>query len=210
MNRCSTNNDYAVHSLKGTPLNQVDDYKYLGSFLSSSEKDFKVRKGMAWSACNKMHNIWSSQLSRELKINIFRATVEPILLYGSETWTLTRKVEKHLDGTYTRLLMRVQNLSWRDHHTLNDIYGKLPRVTTTVQFRRAQFAGHCFRADKEIVSSLVLWNPTPRMGRGRRLSFPDVISRDTGVHKEDLNVAMQDRERWREIVKSIVSTEVER
>ena len=117
------------------------------------------RKGMTWLVCSKMHNIWSSQLSRELKINIFRATIEPILLYGSETWTLTRKVEKHLDGTYTRLLMRVLNLSWRYHHTLNDIYGKLPHITKTVQFRRAQFAGHCSRADKETVSSLVLWNP---------------------------------------------------
>ena len=109
--------------------------------------------------------------------------------------------------------MRVQNLSWRDH-TLNIYniltYGKLPQITKTVQFRRAQFAGYCLRADRETVSSLVLWNPTLRIGRVRKLSFSDVISRNTAVHKENLSVAMQDRKRWRKIVKSIVSTEVER
>ena len=80
------------------------------------------------------------------------------------------------------------------------MYDKLPRITTTVQFRRAQFAGHCFRADKETLSFLVLWNPTPRTGRGRKLSFPDVISRDTEVHKEIISVTMQDQETWREII----------
>ena len=103
MNRCNTNNSQPVRTLNGTPLKQVEDYKYLGAYISSSEKDFATRNGMAWSACNDMHKIWSSQLSNNLKVKIFRATIEPILLYGSETWTLSRKLEKRLDGTYTRL-----------------------------------------------------------------------------------------------------------
>ena len=80
---------------------------------------------MAWSACNDMHKIWLSQLPKSIKLEIFRATVEPILLYGSETWTLSMKLEKRLDGTYTRLLMRAQNLSWKRHPSISDIYGDL-------------------------------------------------------------------------------------
>ena len=186
MNRCLSNNNNPVKTLNGTSLKQVEDYKYLGSYISSSDKDFNTRKGMAWSACNDMHNIWSSRLTNDFKIKIFSATVEPILFYGSETWTLSRKLERRLDDTYTRLLMRAQYLSWKRHPTIAQIYGKLHRVSTLVKFRRVQFAGHCFRADSEIISSLLLWKPTFDNTRGRKLSFPDVISRDTGIRTQDL------------------------
>ena len=210
MNKCLSNNTQSIKTLNGTTLKQVDDYKYLGSFISSSLKDFLTRKGMAWSACNDMHKIWSSQLTNEFKIRIFRATIEPILLYGSETWTLSKKMEKRLDGTYTRLLMRAQNLSWKRHPSISQIYGNLPRISTLVKSRRLQFAGHCYRAESEIASSLLLWNPVSNLTRGRKLSFPDVISRDAGIRKQELGTAMADREVWRGIVDSVISTAVDR
>ena len=209
MNRCQSNNHHPVRTLNGTALKQVDDYKYLGSYISSSEKDFITRKGMAWSACNDMHKLWSSHLSNNLKIKIFKATVEPILLYGSETWTLSRKLEKRLDGTYTRLLMRAQNLSWKRHPTISEIYNQLPRVSCLVKSRRVQFAGHCYRADGEVISSLLLWRPDYGQKRGRSLSFPDVISRDTGIRTEDLGTVMEDRNFWSGFVQSVIATEVE-
>ena len=174
MNKCSTDNKIGIKTLNNKALKQVEDYKYLGSYISSSDKDFNIRKGMAWSACNDMHRIWSSQLSEDLKLKIFRVTIEPILMYGSETWTMTKKMEKRLDGTYTRLLMRAKNLSWRTHPTKKQIYGNTPSISSLLQARRVQFAGHCLRAEKEVISSLILWAPKYH-GRGK-LSYPDVIS----------------------------------
>ena len=187
----------------------VEDYVYLGSFISSSEKDFNTRKGMAWSACNDMHQIWTSQLPKSIKLEIFRATVKPILLYGSDTWTLSKKLEKRLDGTYTRLLMRAQNLSWKRHPSISDIYGNLPRVSALVRSRRVQFAGHCYRAKTEVISSLLLWKSSSDRGRGRKLSFPDVISRDTSIRTEDLGTVMLDRDVWRGVVDSMKATTVD-
>ena len=57
MYRCHSNNSHPVRTRNGTSLKQVDDYKYPGSYVSSSEKDFTTRKGMAWSPCNDMHKI---------------------------------------------------------------------------------------------------------------------------------------------------------
>ena len=135
-------------------LKRVDDFKYLGSYISSSQKDFNTRKGMAWSACNNLHRIWTSKLDTKIKIRIFRATVEPILLYGSETWTLPVRLERRLDGCYTRLLMRAKNLSWKNHPTIGQIYGNLSSASSLVRQRRTQYAGHCLRANTEIISSL--------------------------------------------------------
>jgi hypothetical protein len=174
INHCNTNENNKlaeIKTLNNKVLKQVEDYKYLGSYISSSGKDFNVRKGMAWSASNDMHKIWISDLNVELKVCIFRATVESILLYGSETWTMSAKLTKRLDGTYTRLLRRAKNLSWRTHPTRELIYGNLCPVSTLVKARRVQFAGHCYRAENEIISSLLLWRPPPK-GKITKTNFP--------------------------------------
>ena len=210
MNCCQIINPASkITTLNNKELKCVNDYKYLGSFVSDSEKDFKTRKGMAWTACNDLHNVWNSSLDDNIKINTFKTMIEPILLYGAETWTLSARQQKRLDGTYTRLLMRVKNLSWRTHPTLAHIYGSLPRVSQTVKSRRVQFAGHCFRATNEVVSPFILWKPQPVGRKSLKLTYPNVIARDTGIRLEELGVAMQDRDFWRDIV-SEISTAVER
>ena len=51
----------------------------------------------------------------EMKSSFFQAAVESILLYGCTTWTLTKRLEKKLDGNYTRMLRAILNKSWRQH-----------------------------------------------------------------------------------------------
>ena len=89
-----------IHTVDGSCLEEVKDFKYLGSWVQSTEQDIKVRKAMVWKACNKLTKIWKSTLSRNLKIKLFHATVESVLLYGCETWTITTKIRKSLDGCY--------------------------------------------------------------------------------------------------------------
>ena len=152
-----------------------------------------IRKGTTWSACNKMEKIWKYNLERDFKIRIFRATIEPVLLYRSESWTLSTKQQHRLDGCYTRLLRRVQNLSWNNHPTLETIYGNLPGISSILMKRRVQFVEHCSRASNELVSSFVLWSLPSSHKRSRKLTFLDTICRETSIATEDLFVAMSDR-----------------
>ena len=64
----------------------------------------KVRKVSAWIACNKMRKVRTSKLPRSTKIRLLRATVGPVFFYGSETWTVTKKLKKSVNGRYTRML----------------------------------------------------------------------------------------------------------
>ena len=52
----------------GRNLECVSDYKYLGSWIGSTEKDVKIRKALAWKASNKLSKIWKSNLKRPIKI----------------------------------------------------------------------------------------------------------------------------------------------
>ena len=86
---------------------------------------------------------------------VFRACVESILLYGSETWTMKKTLQDRFDGTFTRILMRVQNISWREHKTKAEIYGDIPPISSIVACRRTCFAGHCFHAKDQIISDVI-------------------------------------------------------
>ena len=187
----------SIKANNGDPLEHVQDFKYLGSYIADSRKDFNTRKGMAWTACIKLQKVWTSGISEHLKVKFFKACVEPVLLYGSETWTLNRQFEKRLNGCYTRLLMKVRNLHWKKHPTLDRIYGNLPPIASVLAQRRARFAGHCMRAADQTISTILPWR-LQQVGRGRRpLTFLDSVARDTGLDVGDLKGAMLDRAVWR-------------
>ena len=101
----------------GRSIEKFDDFVYLGSRMKISEKDFEVRKAKAWRACHQMKLVWKSNMRRELKVRLFLATVESILLYGSETWTVSQTLAKRIDGCYTRMLRMAFNIDWKERQT---------------------------------------------------------------------------------------------
>ena len=88
-------------------------FTYLGSSVSSTEKDIDTRLTKAWMAIDKLLIIWKSNLTDKMKRSFFQAAVMSILLYGCTTWTPTKRLEKKLDGNYTRMLRAILNKSWR-------------------------------------------------------------------------------------------------
>ena len=95
-----------------------------------------------------------------MKRNFFHAAVVPILLYGYTTWTLTKRLEKKLDGNYTRMLRAILNKSRRQHPTRHELYGHLSPITKIIQARWTRHAGHCWRSRDELISDVLLWTPT--------------------------------------------------
>ena len=194
-----------ITTLDGASLRLVDKFTYLGSSVSSTEKDIDTRLTKAWTAIDRLSIIWKSDLTDEMKRSFFQAAVVSILLYGCTTWTLTKRLEKKLDGNYTRMLRAILNKSWRQHPTRRQLYGHLPPITKTIQVRRARHAGHCWRSKDELVSDVLLWTPTygqAKAGRPAR-TYIQQLCEDTGCNPEDLLEAMNDREKWREMVKDI-------
>ena len=100
--------------------------------MESTEKDIAVRKALSWKALNGMSKIWKSEMSRNLKIRFFIATIESILLYGCEAWTLTEAMERYLDGTYTRMLRKALNIHWSSHISDIELYGELPQISDKI------------------------------------------------------------------------------
>ena len=204
------NSNTYIHfsTLDGTPLKLVNKFNYLGSSVSSTEKDIDTRLTKAWTAINRLSIIWKSDLTDKMKRSFFQAAVASILLYGCTTWTLTKRLEKKLDGNYTRMLRAISNKSWRQHPTRHQLYGHLPPIMTTIQVRRTRHAGHCWRSRDELISDVLLWTPTygrVKAGRPAR-TYIQQLCEDTRCSPEDLPEAMNDREKWRERVRDIRAT----
>ena len=55
-----------------------------------------------------MQNLLSSSLlSKNLKIEIYRTIILPVVMYGCETWSLTLREERRLQVFENRMLRRV-------------------------------------------------------------------------------------------------------
>ena len=124
----------------GTLLKLVDKFTYLGSSISSTEKDIDTRLTKAWTAINRLSIIWKSDLTDKMKRSFFQAAIVSIQLYGCTTWTLAKRLEDKLDGNYTRMLRAILNKSWGQHPTRHQLYGHLPPITMTIQVRRTREA----------------------------------------------------------------------
>ena len=85
------------------------------SSVSSTEKDINTRLTKAWTAIDRLLIIWRSNLTDKMKRSFFQAAVISILLYGCTTRTLTKQLEKKLNGNYTRMLWAILNKSRRQH-----------------------------------------------------------------------------------------------
>ena len=140
-----------------------------------------------------------------MKRNFFQAAAISILLYACTTWTLTKWLEKKLDGNYTRMLQAILNKSWWQHLTRHQLYGHLPPIMKTIQVRRTRQTGHCWRSRNKLISDVLLWTPTygrAKAGRPAR-TYIQPLCEDMGCSLEDLPEAMNDREKWREGIRDI-------
>ena len=98
------------------------------------------------------------------------------------------------------------NRSRRQHPT-KLLCGHLPPVTKTTQIRRTRHAGHCRRSRYELKSDVLLWTPLhsrAKAGQPAR-TYIEQLCEDAGCRPEALPEAMNDRKKWRERVRDILT-----
>ena len=203
----SYNHTADISTLDGTSLKLVDKLINLRSSVSSNEKDIDTLQTKAWTANYRLSITWKSDLTDKMKRSFFQAAVVSILLYGCTTWTLKNRLEK-LDSNYTRMLWAILNKSWWQHLTRHQVYGHLPSIAKTLQFRRTRHAGHSWRSRDELISDILIWTPTYGRAKARRpaRTYIRQLCEDTGCSPEDLPEPMNDREKGRERVRDILAS----
>ena len=201
--------DITLHLASGIPIAKVEDFKYLGTWLLSSSRDFKTKRAQAWVAAKRLNKLWRSTiLSDSLKLRLFNSLVVSILLYNATTWTVNKTLMNSLDGGYNRLLRYALNIRWMvgvrsmTNQAIQEKYNLQP-ISEVLRHRRLVFAGHCYRcrdsAPQPIMDVLFLRYPGTR-NKGNRSNYRMILSDETQLEETQLQEAMLDRKRWRRLV----------
>jgi hypothetical protein len=176
----------------------VDSFTYLGCSVSrdqSSEKEIETRIKKASIAFNMLRNaIWYRKtISIEAKLRIFRACVMPVLLYGSEVWSLTVAHERRLNTFYMICLRTIIGVNLGDrvsNETLLELTGQ-PCLENIMRRNRLRWFGHVNRMDSA-------GNEGPRLVKKAMFSyFPNSKRpRNAGIRKRWEDKIKDDVEKW--------------
>ena len=118
--------------------------------------------------------VWkSTAISTKTKLRIFSSNVKSVLLYGAETWRVTKINTNKIQTFVNGCLRRILRLRWYDRVTNTDLWtrtGQEP-MTTQVKRRRWRWIGHTLRKTQSSVTRQVLeWNPQGTGTNIRRVS----------------------------------------
>ena len=81
----------------GDPVGHVSDFGYLGSVVASGSGDLRRRKSLAWCAFWKLEQLWESpHVSIATKVKLFNTTCVTMLLYGCESWVISKDMENKI------------------------------------------------------------------------------------------------------------------
>ena len=178
-----------VISVDSTVIAQVDDFKYLGSWIMDPAKDFSVRKGEAWRNIVKLDNIWKSKVfSRKKKFMFFQSLIEPILFYNAVTWTISTTLLHTIEVQYHKLLKYALDIRYAGENISHkDLFAGIGYVPPHARLRklRLTFVGHCWRLRRytsayQSVSDLIFW----KLAGSGSDRYPDNVLLDVNDRSE--------------------------
>jgi len=171
--RINANNSNAV-VVDGQQVQDVDSFHYLGARITKhggAEDDIKSRLGKARGAFNKLVKIWrGAKLSENTKIRIFKSNVIAVLLYGYETWRMTKRDEAKLATFLHKCLRKILRIYWLMRVSNEEVRRRARTYTISEQIRRRMWCwiGHVLRMDHHQNLHIALtWAPEGKRSRGR-------------------------------------------
>ena len=203
----------SVKVSSGATVDVVDRFTYLGSDITCCglpDADINKRIGMTWKALRDLNRpIWRCRhLTLVTKIRIYKALVLPVLLYGSETWTLREVLAKKLDAFGTKAQRFILGISWRAKVTNKRVISltKLEPISTLVRRRQLGLFGHIARMEERQPPRRVLCardGKDSRRPRGRpRVQWAGQVL--SGLRTSTVSTAFRaarDRVRWRSMIR---------
>ncbi|KAL8577650.1 hypothetical protein ACOMHN_060761 [Nucella lapillus] len=143
-------------SIEGTELKTVEEFKYIGSVISSDgalDKEINVKICKASQALGRLrarvlnqHNI---QQSTELKV--YMTIVVTSLLYGCETWTLYRRHTRQLERFHMGSLSSILGIKWQNRITNLEVLDHAGTTSIEAMILKTQlrWTGHVIRMDRD-------------------------------------------------------------
>ena len=198
-------------------IKETEKFVYLGSVVNKdggTDDDIRSRINKARHAFNTLRQIWRSKtLSPQTKIRIFNSNVKSVLLYGSETWRVTKTGTHKLQTFVNRCIRNILSIRWPEIVSNEELWDRTNQAPIDIEIRKRKWGwiGHTLRKPASNITRQALeWNPQGKRKVGRpkqtwRRSI-EAETRAAGMTWAELKRTSQSRVRWRSAVAALCSS----
>ena len=166
--RIQARDDSPIHT-GDEVIKRTNHFTYLGSVVSESggtEEDIVARIRKAQQAFVTLRSVWNSRaISLNTKLGIFNSNIKSVLLYGSETWRLTKALLSKVQSFLNKRLRQILGIVWPNVITNEELWARTGQedVETTMKRRKWKWIGHTLRkAPNDTTRMAMEWNPQER------------------------------------------------
>ena len=213
--KINTNNNTPIQ-VGNEVIENVEKFTYLGSVVTpngGTEADVHSRINKARASFAQLSKVWSStNIKIKTKLQIFNSNVKSVLLYGSETWFLTKKLEDKLQVFLNKCLKRIFKIFWPNIIRNEDLWKRAgqDKISNQIKQKKFRWLGHTLRKDQDDITRISLkWNPQGQRNRGRpKLTWRRQLSKEIQeMGLTNVDTLAQDRRQWRRMVGGLCSTQ---
>ena len=199
-------------------LETVHEFMYLGSTVTDNlTLDSELNKciGKAATTLSRLSKrVWcNNKLTKDTKVEVYKACILSTLLYGSETWTLYSNQERRLNAFHMRRLRRILDIPWKDKVPNTKVLERagITSLYTILKQRHLRWLDHVSHMEDGCIPKDLLYGELSLGNRpaGRpKLRYKDVCKsdlKDLGIEVNTWESVASDRCAWRLQVKDGLS-----
>ena len=191
--------------LNNEKIKQVQELEYLGSIITSDvkcDKDIKCRIAIAKKKFIEKKSIFTnSKVSIGTRKRFLKCYIWSVLLYGSESWTISAEMKRKLEAMEMWCYRRMLKISWMEFVSNEKVLGQVKeeqQILVSITLRQLKFFGHIVRENN--LERLVLEGKidgSRSRGRQRKKYLDDLVAAVGCLWKGELFHLAQDRKRFR-------------
>ena len=193
----------------GIALEQVNKFKYLGTFVTADTRcmqEIKRRIGIAKKSFWELKELMKSNVNMKTKKRLLNSYIFSLLTYGCEAWTVGREAERKINAFETWCYRRILKISWVSKTTNKQVFDRInerPTLLKKIAKRKSSFFGHIVRSQNRnlfvnIMEGFI--DGKKSKGRPRRMWIDDIKEWTNIKEYGKLKRKAQCREKWRSMI----------